>query len=194
METCDFISKLQSYDSGLDVIKDVVYKVYHSCVRGLRCPFGDGHRISGFVLTVGVVYAYVYWEHEDRTGTESVSVPKLAATFRKGEDYIIPAETESLGPGYGDEEVHPPIRITRSELEEAFRTLAARLEQETTPRTEKFTLTLSLRISGRFDPRVKTLEEAVRSAAELVEAEARSNAIYDGEEDGVEVTDVRAVS
>ena len=47
-----------------------------------------------------------------------------------------------------------------------------------------------IRIDLRYDPSVKTQEEAADEATEQVMAEARSNALFNGEQNGVEVTDV----
>lgn len=53
-----------------------------------------------------------------------------------------------------------------------------------------FTAYRTIRIDGEYDPKQTDSEKAVSEAVEQVVAEARSNALYNGENNGVTVTDV----
>lgn len=53
-----------------------------------------------------------------------------------------------------------------------------------------FTTYRTIRIDGEYNPEQTDAEKAVSEAVEQVVAEARSNALYNGEINGVTVTDV----
>lgn len=55
---------------------------------------------------------------------------------------------------------------------------------------KQFTAYRVIRIDGTYDTNETDLETAIEDAVEMVIAEAKSNALYNGEQDGVSVEDV----
>ena len=53
-----------------------------------------------------------------------------------------------------------------------------------------FSIYRVVRIDGTYDADQKSLNEAADEAISMVIAEAKSNALYNGEQDGVSVSDV----
>ena len=53
-----------------------------------------------------------------------------------------------------------------------------------------FSLYRIIRIDGQYDPAAVSEQEAGAAALESFLAEARSNAMYNGEQDGMEITDI----
>ena len=50
---------------------------------------------------------------------------------------------------------------------------------------KKFSTVISVLIEGQYDTDITTEKDAINASVEMVLAEARSNALYNGEQDGV---------
>lgn len=53
-----------------------------------------------------------------------------------------------------------------------------------------FTTYITVRIDGQYDPSRIDVEDAVETAIDRVIAEAQSNAEFDGDDEGLEITDI----
>ena len=53
-----------------------------------------------------------------------------------------------------------------------------------------FTTYITVRIDGQYDPSRIDVEDAIETAVSRVIAEAQSNAEFDGDNEGLEITDV----
>ena len=53
-----------------------------------------------------------------------------------------------------------------------------------------FTTYITVRIDGQYDPSRIDVEDAVETAVSRVIAEAQSNAEFDGDNEGLEITDI----
>ena len=55
---------------------------------------------------------------------------------------------------------------------------------------KSFTTYITVRIDGQYDPSRIDMEEAIETAVDRVIAEAQSNAEFDGDDEGLEITDI----
>lgn len=131
-------SKLNNFDTGCAVIKEIVQKYGTSTRRGyyyisnLKPEFNWNHRISGFTLSKGILYVDIYWQGDSTDGETFVEFSELIAGLRYTGKYTIAANYDYVG---GDEQYycrHSEITIEKQELLNAFSQIALRLKSKQT--------------------------------------------------------------
>ena len=96
------------------------------------------HRIDGFYMRGdGTVSLMVYWQGDSTDGTEYVRLRDVVSDVKYGREYVIAAAWDHIGGAYGIVQRHGPVRVGLSEVQGAFRSLAAFISPEAVAERER---------------------------------------------------------
>ena len=128
----------QMLNTPIDTIKEVVKKYapedkwWTRIYLAEHTKFNWNHKIERIgVNKQGVVYFSIYWQGDSTDGNDAADLTKVINAVRYGRDYVIPAEHEFLGDRTYCR--HSDLRISKAEVEDAYKALIAYL----TPQTKK---------------------------------------------------------
>lgn len=99
-----------------------------------KTKFNWNHKIERIGVSTdlkGMPYFSIYWQGDSTDGTTSADLMSVVSAVRYGRDYVIPAEHEFLGDRTYCR--HSDLRISKAEVEDAYKALIAYL----TPQTKK---------------------------------------------------------
>lgn len=122
-------------NTPVDIISEVLKKYapankwWTEIYLGDKTKFCWNHKIErvGLNRETKCVYLDVYWQGDSTDGKEAVSLASVLAMFRLGRDYIVPAEHEWLGNGTYCK--HSDLRISKEEVENAYKAIVAYLQK-----------------------------------------------------------------
>lgn len=124
----------QMLNTPIDIIKEVVKKYapedkwWTRIYLAKNTKFNWNHKIERIGVSEngkGVVYFSIYWQGDSTDGNDTADLTKVINAVRYGREYVIPAEHEFIGNRTYCR--HSDLRISKEEVEDAYKALVAYL-------------------------------------------------------------------